>query len=223
MSPSRNPSPSFAVTDGLAIVGDLDGLLRAIDLETRQERWRRQLGGQVLGGMVVVNGTIYVASGDGFMNALSLGTGEPRWSEPSAASPDATPVVLDGIVYFGRPGALVAVDAGSARELWSLPIDGSGSNTATDGRLIFVGGSGSGDVTAIDLVERTFAWELPFPTGHAQVGMPAVRDGVVYVAGQSPQADRGRLFALSTDGDELGGIRATPMGQCCPRPRLATT
>jgi outer membrane protein assembly factor BamB len=196
-----NPSPSFAVAKGLAIVGDLDGLLRAIDLETRQERWRAQLGGQVLGGMVVVNGTIYVASGDGSMNALDLATGDPRWATLPVASPDATPVVLDGAVYFGRPGEFVAIDADSAAPLWALPIDGSGSTTATDGRLIFVGGQGRGELAAVDIAAREIAWT--FPTEHPFVAAPAVRDGIIYVAGQTPTEDRGRVFAVSADGREL--------------------
>ena len=108
---------------------------------TRRARRRRRHG--------------HVASGEGAMNALDVGDrrGAVAGSTISVAQRD--PDRAGRRRLFGRPGAFVASMRESASQLWTLPIDGGRSKTATDGRTDLRRRRGKWTLTAIDLAART--------------------------------------------------------------------
>jgi outer membrane protein assembly factor BamB len=89
---------------GLVYVGGFDGHLRAIDVETYQERWSVKADHWFWTTPLVWEGTLYAGSLDGKVYAVDATTGSAAW--PKAFSTDA-PVRAAAV---GAGGVLVVVD-----------------------------------------------------------------------------------------------------------------
>jgi outer membrane protein assembly factor BamB len=61
---------SPTVADGVVYVGNLAGVLFAVDAGTGAERWRVALGGGVYASPAVAGGSVYVGSLDGALYAI---------------------------------------------------------------------------------------------------------------------------------------------------------
>ncbi|WP_192498430.1 outer membrane protein assembly factor BamB family protein [Halorussus halophilus] len=108
------------VRDSLVFVGDLDGVVYAIDIESQQVIWRAETGASNDSGGIAVTDEIVFYSGTEAVHALESRTGEQRWrfSTQSTAAP-AT--VADETVYFGtgvHGRYLRALDTTTGTENW---------------------------------------------------------------------------------------------------------
>ena len=86
------------IVDGLAVVGDAAGILRALDLEDGTELWSVFLAGAIRGGAASDGRLIYAASDSGEVVAVNL-AGEIIWEKVVQASADA----LGGVRILGAP------------------------------------------------------------------------------------------------------------------------
>lgn len=149
---------------GLVYVGGFDSRLRAIDLETQEERWSVNADNWFWTRPLVVKGVVYAGSLDGKVYAVDAETGERRWSRPfeTKAPVRAGPVMAGGaLVVVDRDGNVYKLDlergtgAGGPLDLGAdvladplLLPGGELAVVTTDGELALV------DPDGLDVVER---------------------------------------------------------------------
>ncbi|RZU76883.1 outer membrane protein assembly factor BamB [Micromonospora kangleipakensis] len=187
--------PPAVVAGAVLVPGDRS--LVALDLATGAAEWSVALGAPLSGPVAVAGGIAYATTSDGVTHAVDLGDRRERWR--FAGTTDGGQVgVVDGTVYLGtRAHDLVAVDAADGRKRWSVAIGHNASRVTVDGARAYVGGEGSGVLTAVDLGLRRVAWS--FDTGADRLVTPVAEGDTVYVAGVAAAALAGRgttLFAL---------------------------
>lgn len=128
--------------DGAAFLGSWDDRVYRVDLETGEEEWSHETGGQVMSGPAVdpVSGTVFASSFDDNAWALDAEDGSLRWRSPIGGSGLSSPVVADGLVLVGSyDEALHALDVTDGREVWRHQADGRVTSSAAlaDGQVAF--------------------------------------------------------------------------------------
>jgi polyvinyl alcohol dehydrogenase (cytochrome) len=127
-----------AVVDGVAVFGDWDGVVHAVDARTGAESWATDVGVEVNDSPLVAEGTVWVGDAEGMLHALDFETGSVLWSvelDPHLqARIYSSPVLADGTLLVGVAsvelamvledytfrGSFVALDAATGDELWRI-------------------------------------------------------------------------------------------------------
>lgn len=213
-----------AVVDGIAYVGDTDGMsggssdegiLYAVDTGNGAELWRFTVGSDIHSYPAVADGVVYVGSYDGNLYAVDAKEGTLRWKFGAEYGVvGSAPVVEDGVVYFGADdGNVYAVDAEEGTELWrfTLPDQKIRSAPAVAGGIVYF--TCNVGLYAVDAPSGMQRWrslndgslmgpENDFRFGSSNV---AVADGVVYAV--SRETSRREFYAFDADsGVELWRI-----------------
>jgi outer membrane protein assembly factor BamB len=179
-------------------------VLLALDLSTREIRWRLRLENLLVNDSLLPCETadgswvLYVGSrstdplGEGALLALDTETGEERWRWVPGAQAISAPVLVDDVLYVVFDGdELCAVAAGSGEEGWRLrlPMPRSVAAAATSpempGRLFLP--SRGPHLCAVDVDRRTVAWHYASAedTGAWLLETPAVAGDRIYAASSS--------------------------------------
>ncbi len=194
----------------LVFVGDDNGLLTALEVESGRERWSVSTGGAVRAVPTVVDGTLYVHSDDGRLRALDPANGEEKWqlelgevnrvplgAEGARYNHFASGVVAaDGTLYLGTfGGEVLAVDesTGEVRGRFAAGDTVAGTPAVADGKVVF--GSFDGSVYAVDAASGDETWR--YDTGAAVVSSPALFGGLAVIGSRSYD-----LVALDLDTGE---------------------
>lgn len=107
---------SAAVSSGLVILGDQEGVIHAFDAANGQPHWTYTTGGPVWSSPAIAGNTVFAGSKDQHLYALDVGTGRLRWRYATAAPIVTAPAVGHGFVYtYDSTGSLYAVDAATGR------------------------------------------------------------------------------------------------------------
>ncbi len=177
---------SPAVSDGLVFVGDLLGVLHAVEAESGNPRWTFATGAEIKSSPVVEGGVVLVGSYDEFFHALDAGTGEPLWSLQTEGPVHATPARSNGLAWItGCDAILRGVRIRDGHE--ALRFD-SGAYTAAspaivDGVLFY--GTFNNEVLAVDTNEGMLRWRYEHPERHFPFyASAAIGGGLVIVAGR---------------------------------------
>jgi eukaryotic-like serine/threonine-protein kinase len=72
------------VVDGMVVIGDSSGILRALDARTGREKWRFKTdrGAAIGGAAAVADGLVFFADVGGTLHGLDAATGAQRWKQP---------------------------------------------------------------------------------------------------------------------------------------------
>lgn len=84
---------SPAVAGSLVFVGDLLGVLHAVDTDTGTPRWTFATGAEIKASPVVVGDSVFIGSYDERFYALDRETGEEKWSVATEGPVHGTPAV----------------------------------------------------------------------------------------------------------------------------------
>lgn len=210
---SRNGRIRYDVVFGTVVAGQhlyvgdhVEGVLRALDLKTGEQKWAFQTGGPIRCAPTVWKDTVIVASDDGFVYALDARDGSRRWSIRPGPSEDlvlgngymisrwpvrGAPTVEGDTVYAGAgvwPSDgfhLVALDAGTGKIKWRNDDSGSLMLTQPHGAKSKSGLAAQGYLTVTDS-------DLLIPPGRA---LPAVFD-----------KGTGRFKRIGRQGKTGGGV-----------------
>jgi outer membrane protein assembly factor BamB len=151
-------------------VGSGDGLLRAVDARSGEERWRFKTGGQVASSPAFAEGVVYFTSGDRCLYAVAADSGALRWRFTMGADLPyrwgwdyfrSSPVVAGERVYAGGgDGCIYALTADTGRQVWKFQTGGRvrSSPAYADG-TVFVG-SMDGCVYALDARGGEQVWKF---------------------------------------------------------------
>lgn len=114
-------SPTMSSDGRLIFVGDNNGYLTALDVDTGEFRWRFQVGGAIKGTPAVLDDSVYFCSWDSYLYKLSS-KGEEVWRAPLGSECQSSAVfsVLSGKVFVStRAGQVQAFNLQNGEIEWS--------------------------------------------------------------------------------------------------------
>ena len=170
-------------------------------------RWKTFVGGETYASPVVGNGLVYVATKAGSLVALTMAEGQEVWRADVGDYIARSTPALGGETLFVSAGyQLLAIDAATGRERWSVPLRFAGScSPVVSGHLVFVA-TQEGYVSAFATETGEEIWN--YRNDQLLFGSPAVADGVVVIADEAGivtgiAADSGRKLWQESAGGEV--------------------
>ena len=177
---------SPAVADGVVYVGDLLGVLHAVDTESGNSRWRFPTGAEIKSSPVVADDLVLIGSYDEHFYGVDRATGKARWSLQTEGPVHATPGRAGGLAWVtGCDAVLRGVRITDGTEM--LRFD-SGAYTASSpaiaaGTLYY--GTFNNEVLAVDVDAGELSWRYEHPERHFPFyASAAITDDLVIVAGR---------------------------------------
>src|SRR5678815_4271741 len=89
-----------AVGEGVVYIGDLGGLLHAVNLKDGSRLWTFQSGSEIKSSPVIAGDVVLAGSYDSHLYGLDAKTGKPRWKVQTNGMVHATPAVQNGIAFI---------------------------------------------------------------------------------------------------------------------------
>ncbi|WP_152225334.1 outer membrane protein assembly factor BamB [Pseudomonas sp. SCB32] len=196
--------------DGQTIyAASAEGRVMAIQRESGDVLWKKDLDLPVSGAVGVGNGLVLLGTMRGDVIALDAGSGEQKWRAKVSSEVLAAPATNgDVVVVQTQDDKLVAFDASTGNQRWLyegtvpvLTLRGTGA-PLIEGRLALAG-LASGKVVAVDVQRGLPVWEqrVAIPQGRSELdrvvdidGGLLLVDGVLYVASY-----QGRAAALDVN------------------------
>jgi len=167
-------------------------------LERPVVKWKTFVGGESYASPVVGAETVYVATKAGSLVALRLADGSERWrTHVGDYVARTTPALSGSTLYVAAGYALLAVDAESGRERWSVPLRFAGScSPVVDGELVYVA-TQEGHLSAFATQTGKEVWH--YRNDNLLFGSPAVGEGAIVIADEA-----GKVTAIdASTGREL--------------------
>ena len=180
------------IEDGVAYIGDLDGLLLALDLNTGKVIWRHQSKSDIgfAASPGVKDGRVYVGDMDGLFCCVDAKRGELLWEFATDAEINSSPNFYKDQVLFGSQDAtLYALNVETGHLVWKYQIEDQIRCTPSIiGDRAFVAGCDA-KLHIIDLVAQKSAGFVAIdgPTGVT----PAVSDDFAFFGTES-----GTLYSI---------------------------
>jgi outer membrane protein assembly factor BamB len=183
-----------AIGEGIVVIGNSDGNIYALDLESGGHLWTFETGHRVWAAPLIVEGIVYIGSMDRHLYALDLATGRERWSFHAGGAFASKPALQDGILYVGAfDDCLYAIDAQTGTERWHFVGDSwFWGGAATDGDVVYIGGV-NGNVYAVDAETGEQVWKRSLGEP-VRAGVALAEDGSKLFVGSQD----GTLYALDT-------------------------
>jgi outer membrane protein assembly factor BamB len=191
------PSSDLSQSNAESVYVGAGGELVALAMADGSRRWRVRLasGGDV-GTPTVADGRVFAASGigagpeDSGVVAVDASSGDVRWTYKSPGGAVIyTPPICHGVAFvIGHDGLLVALDAATGEQRWSLDVHAEleALPAIVDDRVYVVGRGGP--ATAVDATTGRLLWEVPI---EGAPFAPAVVGGYLIVG-----TDVGILYAI---------------------------
>ncbi len=198
----------------LIVTTGTDGYIRALDIESGQERWRFATGAKIYSTPSAGSKSVIVAATDGKVYALNLRSGKKIWTFDSKQPMVASPVIHGDRVYItGSSGRCYAVSLSKGSVIWSNDqIDGFVETIPLvyKGMLIF--GTWNNHLYAIDTETGKIKWDwnngyinrMLSPAACVPV---AVNDRVFVVAPDRKMACINALTGETIWHSDLGGYK----------------
>ncbi len=199
------------------IIGTSDKYIRAFYINNGTVAWEHYIGEDITSSPVVdivdKYPVVFVATfnvnSNGKLYALNFTNGKELWNLTLLGSNYfGVPAISNGKIYvpiagiedssynWNPPYGIQCIDE-HGNYLWNLSIDSSirSSPVIKDDTIYFVttNKSGSGNLSAVDLISHTFKWN--YSVG-SSTSSPAIHGNVLYVAN-----DDGDVYAIEDDGN----------------------
>ncbi len=168
-----------AIVDGVVYIGDLDGAVYALSLETGEKKWEYKVDSGFIAAPAVRKGLVYIGDYDGRFYCLEAGSGKLKWGFDTKAEIDASANFYQGNVLVGSQDAtLYCLKSDTGELVWQHQIEDQIRCTPTvvEDRVFLAGCDGK--LHIVDLTDgKTVAQvEIGAPTGVT----PAVLGDRVY-------------------------------------------
>jgi ABC-type dipeptide/oligopeptide/nickel transport system permease component/outer membrane protein assembly factor BamB len=209
-SVGSDPTTPDVSSDDL-VIGDSDGGVTALDLETGAVAWTRSFGSPVLDGVAVVNGTVYFDLLDGTVAAVALDGGRTNWTATLPGPLTGSVAVADGRVFAtSSDGNVTALNAATGTVSWNVstgrPLS-IGVGPAVYGDRVVVADNATG-VTSFDATNGTEQWfwnGSRLERGDRIEAGPALTGSTVFV-----QTHDGNLYELNGTSGALEWNESNP-------------
>jgi outer membrane protein assembly factor BamB len=149
-----------------AYVGDVSGIVTAVDLASGEARWTTELETPIAGAVAIDGERAFVSTvGEqqtpGVVVALDTSTGEEVWRTGEAAGLGnvvSGPVVADGRIFALEPGNVVALDIRDGHLLWRTEIVNPQTTPfSPQGIASLAPVAADGQVFVVDVTGRVYA------------------------------------------------------------------
>ena len=224
--------PGFDGTSLYVVSGG--GALRAIDVETGNERWERDLEalsnsrgwrlwqkgvreGGLQSSVGVGDGLVVVAGRSGAVFAVAAESGEPRWEAQATAEVLAAPMVANGLVVVrSQDGRVVGLNAADGKQRWAFEraiptLSSRGASTPMSAAGLILVGNDDGTVVALRPDDGLAVWEAPVaePEGRSELDRLVDIDGDLAVGADAIYASsvRGITAAISLTSGQIAWTR----------------
>lgn len=179
-------------------IGDLDGKLFSLDLETGEKRWEftAESGIGFVTSPTYHDGLIYIGDIDGLFYCID-DSGKKVWSyQTNAEISSSANFYKDNIVFGAQDAFLYCMNAKTGEVVWKLQAEDQIRSTPTivNGRAFVAGCDGRFHVIDLDKGEEIGSVEINSPTG----GTPAVLGESVYFG-----TEQAGFFAVRWEQPEL--------------------
>jgi len=213
-----------AIGDGLFVIGNNDGHVYALDVESGELVWKFRTGHRVWATPLIVSDTVYIGSMDRHLYALNLTDGEVRWAFHATGAFASAPALRGDTLFIGAfDDRLYAVDANTGSERWYF----AGKNWFWGSPAVYsdtvYAADVDGNVYALDAESGAQVWHKPLRDTRGRkvpvrAGPALAEDGSkLFVCGQN-----GTLYALdTTDGFVLWSAEGE--GQALSTPVVSGT
>jgi outer membrane protein assembly factor BamB len=198
-------------------VSSRDRNLYALDRKTGREVWRVTAADILTATPALYRDSVIFAAFDGKVRAVAARDAQPRWTyDAKLAVPGDLTVAGDRVLLGSRTYDLIALDAGTGRELWkryywfswieSPPVVHDG--------VVYTGASDATHVYAIDLADGSPRWKTAVP-GYSWQRTAVTRDVVIAGTvgeGEFPGPRAGSLVAMDRATGAIRWIHLDPPG-----------
>ena len=153
-----------AIVNGVVYLGDFNGQLFALDLQTGEKKWQTPLGIGFSASPAVKDGRIYIGDLDGIFYCIGQ-DGKKKWEYSAEAEIDSCANFYQDKVLFGsQDSKLYCLNAESGELVWKFAIDDQIRCTPTivenrafvagcDGRLHVIDLDQGKEVGAVDIAQ----------------------------------------------------------------------
>ena len=180
------------IVDGTVYIGDAVKKFYALDLETGNELWHREVELGFLGSAAVQDGRVVVGDSDGVIHCLDSETGVTLWEQNTDAEINSSPNIFQQSVLIGsQNGTLYRLNLKDGKILWQYTIEASGGiqcSPTLEGKHTFICGC-DGKLHIIDVADGS-------PSGTIEIGNPTLSTPAVY----------GGDVYFGTEGAKLFGV-----------------
>jgi outer membrane protein assembly factor BamB len=206
-----------AIVGGVAYIGDLDGKLYALDLNTGKKKWEYFTGEKFVGfntAPAVRDGLLYIGDVNGKFYCLNAEDGKPVWGFETEAEINSSPnFYKDNVLIGSQDATLYCLNAKSGDVVWKFSIDDQirCSPTIAGNRCFLAGCDSRLHVIDLDKGEKVADVPIDGPTGVT----PAAKGDLTFFG-----TEGGTFFAVDWKqakvawkwtGDQNGqGIRSSP-------------
>lgn len=153
-------------------------------LERPVVRWKAFVGGESYASPIVGESAVYIATKAGSVVALGLATGEEVWrADVGDYIARSTPALSGDTLYVAAGYSLLALDAETGRERWSVPLRFAGSSSpVVVGDRLYVA-TQEGHVSAFTTATGDEVWH--YRNDNLLFGSPSVAEGVVVIGDEA--------------------------------------
>ena len=182
-----------AISEGVIYIGDAESKFYAIDLETGNELWSREVELGFLGSAAVREGRVVVGDSDGVIHCMDAKTGTLLWEQKTEAEINSSPNFYKQSVLIGsQNGTLYRLNLADGTILWEYTIEASGGIQCTptlEGKHTFVCGC-DGKLHVIDV-------ETGSPCETIEIGDPTLSTPAVYGEDVYFGTEGAKLFSVN--------------------------
>lgn len=183
-----------ALSGDLFVIGNSDGNVYALDVESGALRWVFETGHRVWATPLIVSDVVYIGSMDRHLYALRLSDGQVVWDFHAEGAFASMPALLDDTLYAGTfDDRLYAIDAHTGTERWRF----AGENWFWGGPVVYgdtiYAADVNGNVYAVEAETGEQVWHRPLNVP-VRAGPTLTEDGSRLFVG----SENGTLYALDT-------------------------
>jgi outer membrane protein assembly factor BamB len=183
-----------AIGEDTVVIGNSDGNVYALDLESGAQRWTFETRHRVWAAPLIAGEIVYIGSMDRHLYALDLSTGRERWGFHAGGAFASKPALQGNTLYIGAfDDLLYAVDAQTGVERWRFASDNwFWGSPAVYGDVVYAADV-NGSVYAVDAETGEQVWQRPLGEP-VRAGVAVAEDGSKLFVGSQD----GTLYALDT-------------------------
>lgn len=198
-----------AVGNGRLYVGNRDGYVMALDLDSGKKIWRSRTGDRLISGPALAGDLLLLGSRDGKVVALSASSGEREWTAELSSEVVSAPAANNDVAIVRTlDGRLVSLDLATGKRRWTierkvptLTLRGTSSPVIV-GNTVYAG-LDNGKILALDVDTGEERWTqaIAFPSGRSELERIVDIDA-------DPLIVNNELYAVSAGG-QLASLATT--------------
>lgn len=172
---------SPAVSRGRLFVGDVEGTLHALELDSGKSVWKQKIDGGFVSAVAVAGDTVIAGDYNGMVYAFDFAEGKQRWTLETNAEISGGPAFFgENVLIPSQDGNLYCCRIADGKLIWKYETsDQIQCSPTIAGDLTFLGGC-DGQLHRVDLKSGQASGE-PLPLDGPTLSTPAVQENLAFL------------------------------------------